>query len=87
MKIKSDTFVCYLFSMSSHCEALLPETMYDFIDHDLVADFIEALSQFPDTDWRIGYRYYKKLRREGAVFHPQWRTLFRVLKEYHSTAF
>jgi hypothetical protein len=70
--------------MSVHCEALLPETMYDLIDHDLVADFIEALGQFPDTDWRIGYRYYKKLCRQGAVFHPQWRMLFRLLKNYQS---
>jgi len=67
--------------MSSHLEALFPETIMEFVEQDRLADFIEELSYFPDSDWRIGYRYYKELVRNGVVLDERWSILFRLLRK------
>lgn len=66
--------------MTSYTEEMFPETIMEFVEQDRLADFIEELHNFPDSDWRIGYRYYKELVKKGIVLDERWRVLFRMLR-------
>lgn len=67
--------------MSSSTEEMCPYTMQEMVEYDRVRDFIDGLNQFPDSDWRVAYRYYKKVRAFSDL-DPHWKLLFRLLRDH-----
>jgi hypothetical protein len=67
--------------MSSFTEELHPDTIREYIEYDRFADFVDGMNQFPDTDWRIAYQYYKQVRHQGIILDDRWRILFRLLRK------
>lgn len=62
-------------------DAVLPETLLEWVEYDLVADFRETMTNFPDSDWEPAYRYYRWLVFQGTPMHEEWEVVFRRLRK------
>jgi len=61
-------------------EAVLPETLVELVEYDLVADFRELIQRFPDSDWFPAYRHYRQLKTNTPL-HDEWFTVFWQLRK------
>ena len=62
-------------------EAVLPETLVEWVEYDHVADFIDTMNDFPDSDWLPAYLHFCHLIRKGTPLHSQWYSVFHDLRK------